>query len=487
MPHIVFRADASTAIGAGHVARCATLAGELAARGATVRFLCREQAGDYCDWLERQGFAVSRLQAASAEEDIEQSRQALAALAPVDWLVVDHYGLDQHWQSALRPFAERLMAIDDRPWRAHDCDLFLDQNFAPGAAEAYRRLLPRTADCLLGPRYALLRPEFLAARNKATPRDGGVRRLLVCFGGSDPHGHTLATVRALHAHAHRLTRIDVVVGPANPAADEIAAVCMGFPSIRMHRPANDLAGLLAEADLAIGAGGTMNWERACLGVPSLAFGIADNQRPVLEALLEGGHVVGESDMAVPDPARIAGWLAILLDNPPLLRGLSARSAALVDGLGVRRVADRLLPAAMDFRPASAADSADLLRWRNDPAIRAVSLDIGEIDAATHSAWLSRTLADPQRLLLIAERGRQALGVIRFDLAPPQAVISVYRVPGQDAPGLVHRATDWLRRQHPEIRRIVAEVRPDNATSLAAFRGAGYIDVKNTLVNELEPS
>lgn len=482
---IVFRADASTAIGAGHVVRCATLAAELAARGAAIHFICRSLPGDYCEWLEKRGFGVIRLNTENLDEDIAASRTALAMLGQVDWLVVDHYGLHAQWEQALRPLADKLMVIDDTADRPHDCDLLLDQNLVAGAAERYARLLPPRAERLLGPRYALLPPAFAAARTMRRAVDGEVRRVLVCFGGSDPLGHTLAALGALRAYSSRFVQIDVVVGPANPARAPIAAACQGLPAT-LHSPAENMAGLLAKADLAIGAGGTMNWERACIGVPALAFGIAENQRPVLEAMIEGGYTVGTPLMRTPDHEGIAAWLAVLLTSPPLLRGLSERSRALVDGQGTRRVADRLLPAPLIFRSARTDDCADLLRWRNHPAIRAVSHDQTEINEATHTAWLERTLDDSRRLLLIAERKGEAVGVVRFDLDTPQAFISVYRVPeSTERDGLIRAASDWIAGQRPEIRRIVAEVLPDNVASLAAFHAAGYRDRKYTLTLELE--
>lgn len=488
MSLIVFRADASTAIGSGHVVRCATLASELVARGANVRFLCRELPGHYCDWLEQRGFGVMRLRgtAIDIDDDIEQCRAALANMGVVDWLAVDHYGLDVRWETALRPLAGHLFVIDDKAERPHDCDLLLDQNFTAGPVERYAGLLPPGAECLLGPRYALLRPEFAAARATRPARDGSVRRVLVCFGGSDPQGHTVATLHALRSYASRLERIDVAAGPANPHRTAIAAACDGLPNAVLHCPANNMAELLAGTDLAIGAGGTMSWERACLGVPTLAFGIAGNQRAILEALLEAGCLAGAAEMEMPGSKLIEGWLTVLVDNPVLLRGLATRSAALVDGHGTQRIAGKLLSVSLVFRPATPEDGANLLRWRNHPSIRAMSLDSGEICPQAHFAWLRRTLTDPQRILLIAEHNGEAAGVVRFDLAQPQALISVYRVPAADSHGgLIRQASDWLHRQHPEIRRIVAEILPDNGASLAAFRAAGYRDAKNILVIELD--
>lgn len=487
MSIISFRVDASSRIGYGHVVRCMALAQNLTARGAQIHFVCRELPGHYCDALEDLGFHVHRLpgQDASLADDIAQSQAALSATGIADWLVVDHYQLDARWESAMRASAKRIFVIDDLADRSHDCDLLLDQNFA-ASAKRYAGLLAPDTRLLLGPTHALLRPEFRQRRSQRPPRDGSVQRLLVCFGGADPQRHTIATLNALRPLASRLDRIDVVIGPANCHRDATIAACAVLQNAVPHCPAQDISELLAACDLAIGAGGSMNWERACLGIPTLAFGIADNQRPGLEALIEAGCVVGIPDMPVADDTRIAAWLTCLFDNPALLRGLSARSATLVDGRGAERVADALLPTAFTFRPASLDDSDNLLNWRNDPAIRDVSLSAGEIDRASHDAWLQRTLADPQRILLVAEFDGKPVGVVRFDFLATEAIISLYRVPQADAPGgLIRQASGWLRTHHPEIRKIRAEVLPHNTASQLAFRNAAYRDVGNTLVFELD--
>jgi UDP-2,4-diacetamido-2,4,6-trideoxy-beta-L-altropyranose hydrolase len=346
MTCFVFRTDASTSIGSGHVMRCATLGRELISKGAKIRFLCREMTGHYCDWLEEQGFCVTRLPGGQIgiDDDIAQCRAVLANIGTVDWLAVDHYGLDARWETALRPLVGNIFVIDDEARRPHDCDLLLDQNFVIDPADRYAGLIPTSAKRLLGPDYALLRPEFAAAR-AATPwqtRDGSVLRVLVCFGGSDPLRHTMATLHALRPHAHRLDRIDVVIGPANRDQAAIASACTDLPNSVLHRPAYDMAALLSGADLAIGAGGTMNWERACLGVPTLAFGIAENQSALLAALFEAGCAVGQEFHPSPDVQKIGEWIACTIENPALLRGLALRSAALVDGLGAQRVANALI-------------------------------------------------------------------------------------------------------------------------------------------------
>ncbi len=478
MNRIVFRVDASSQLGGGHVVRFATLARALVQRGAEVSFLCRSLPGHFCDWLEEAGFPVYRMQAtaASLADDLAETRAALSPLGPVDWLVVDHYGLDARWEVVLRPLAEQIMVIDDKADRPHDCDILLDQNYIRDAAMRYDGLVPASCRRLLGPRYALLREDFRVARQSLRVRDGKVRRLLISFGATDPGGHTLAALQAVSRPAGAYERIDVVTSPQNPRAAELREQCAALANVCFHCPAEDFTALLAAADLALGAGGTMNWERACLTLPTIAFGIADNQEPILASLIQDGVVLGQASMPVPDSDSMAAWLAVVASNPDLLKGLSARSVALVDGKGTDRVADALVPSAFSFRPLTQEDGRHLFAWRNSPEISNASVSGGVPDYAAHEAWLKDTLADDDRTFLLIEAHQQPVGVVRFDCAGDEATISIFRVPGTGAGrGLVRQSTEWLRRNRPEVRRIVANVLPGNSASLAAFRAAGYRD------------
>src|SRR4051812_35503318 len=114
MMRIVFRVDASTQIGTGHVIRCMTLAAELRSRGAQIAFACRDLPGNLCDTIREAGFKIG------AEDLVDRGGW--------DWLVVDHYGLESRYEASKRGSARRVMVIDDVADRAHDCDLLLDQN-----------------------------------------------------------------------------------------------------------------------------------------------------------------------------------------------------------------------------------------------------------------------------------------------------------------------------------------------------------------------
>lgn len=326
----VFRVDASNHIGAGHISRCLALADELAGRGVTVRFLCRDLPGHAGMSLSRSGYQVDWLPAfpdfnsvRGQEEDANASVRFLDKNDPADWLIVDHYCLDAPWERAMRPYVRHLMAIDDLANRAHACDVLLDHNFVADYEHRYMAYVPDHCLCLVGPRYALLRPEFDTARVQRKNRIASPRRLLVSFGGSDPTGETEKTLDALLLLSRSGLASDVIVGEQNPRSEAIHSLAARVPGAVVHVQPRNLAEIVATADLAIGACGVSALERCYIGVPQLVIVVVDNQVASALALAEIGAVVFLGYSQEVDAAAIAASLTGVLDHPERLAGIVA--------------------------------------------------------------------------------------------------------------------------------------------------------------------
>lgn len=357
---IVFRADASVHIGTGHVMRCLTLADVLRERGAECLFICRPHAGHLLGMIAKRGHSTVELSApttavspavdeprhaqwlgADWASDAQETRKALGA-DPVDWLVVDHYALDRRWEQVLRSSCQRLMVIDDLADRAHDCDVLLDQNL--GRAEAdYRGLVGPHTIAFIGPRYALLRPEFskLRAASLARREQPQLKRLLITMGGVDKDNATGRVLDALNTCSlPEEFEITVVMGPHAPWLQQVQvqAAQMSRPT-RVLLGVSDMAGLMADSDLAIGAAGSTSWERCCLGVPSIQLTLAMNQTEIANALTGAGAALSASVETLNCVLN-----AIFSDSNALSKfrslGFSARSIA--DGRGAERIADALM-------------------------------------------------------------------------------------------------------------------------------------------------
>lgn len=358
-----FRADASLQIGTGHVMRSLTLADALAARGAQCHFLCRDHEGNLIDFIRAKGHTVHALPAppvgaglpanasdddtpphrhwlgATQPQDIDACAPVLAALRP-DWLIVDHYALDARWERALAPHCGRLMVIDDLADRPHACDLLLDQTFGR-AADDYRAWLPAHCELLCGSRYALLRPEFVALRpyslqRRAQPQ---LRQLLVTMGGVDKDNATGQVLAALrHCALPGNCEITVVMGATAPWRTEVErqANTMPWPT-RVRVGVSDMAQLMADSDLAIGAAGATSWERCCLGVPTIMLVLANNQHRIAQALSEAGAA------NLLDASTLKNQSLICPERLQYkaLAAMSGAAAAITDGLGVARIIETL--------------------------------------------------------------------------------------------------------------------------------------------------
>jgi UDP-2,4-diacetamido-2,4,6-trideoxy-beta-L-altropyranose hydrolase len=370
--NVVFRADASVRIGSGHLMRCLTLAGIMRNRGADVLFVCRDLPGNLCRLVEERGFRMQRLprpllddqtggpvtgsylppeldlQADAAETATILSAESKRNIRGIDLLVVDHYALDFNWEEKMRPWARSIMAIDDLADRRHDCDILLDQNYYGNLGDRYQNLLPDRCVRLLGPAYALLRPEFHRERQRQRKRDGTVRQILIFFGGSDPSNETGKALRAIQLLGKADIAVEVVVGAGNPHQDQIRQLCCDIPGASFHCQIDNMSELVAGADLAIGAGGTAMWERCYLGLPSLVVVIAANQlQPVLAAAGAGAVIsVGLKELLRPD--KLAQHLQELLSRPDRLREVSDNAWKLI-GRQVDRPDDLLMSLLMGNR------------------------------------------------------------------------------------------------------------------------------------------
>lgn len=497
---IAIRTDASLAIGTGHVMRCLTLADGLRAAGAQVTFICREHAGHQCGLIAARGHALRHLPAAQAQPDKgpghaawlgaswqDDARQTIAALpGRPDWLVVDHYALDAGWEQALRAEVGNIMVIDDLADRRHDCDLLLDQNLAADTATRYDALVPAACARLLGPSYALLRPEFAAARAAVGARSGAVQRLFVFLGGADAGNETGKVLAALGALARPGLQADVVIGGANPHAAAVAAQCAALPGVRLHRQVGNIAELMAAADLAVGAGGGAMWERCCLGLPSIVIGVADNQRGASEAMARQGRVLylGQADGV--DAELLRGALALACASPQLMLHLAQVGMETVDGGGAARVVRQLLRHGQQrqfvLRPAGAADCDPIWTWRNADIVRRFSGSTEAIGLEEHRRWFAAALANPERRIVLAELQGQVAGILRYDRVGSVATISVYLTPGFMGrglgAGLIAQGSGWVAANWPGVATIEAHVRPENGASRAAFVAAGFTETMN---------
>jgi UDP-2,4-diacetamido-2,4,6-trideoxy-beta-L-altropyranose hydrolase len=336
----VFRVDASTEIATGHVMRCLGLADELRCAGVSSVFVSRPLDVDLFAEVRCRGHAVLALtpSAADATADADETRRTLAEARLVpDWMVVDHYALDEVWERSVG--AQRLLAIDDTVGRKHDSDVLVNPNWIADWKTRYAPLVPERTRMLVGLEYALIRREFVEARDSGVARRTRVRRVVVCYGGVDLARQSELALGALRAFANPGLQVDLVIGSANPERERLQRIAGHGVSVHVQPP---VAEIFARADLALCAGGGTLLELACLGVPALVTTVADNQVELTENLAREAVITWLGHAGEIAETDLVRALKHACAHPEELTRQAVRASAIVDGRGIERVVRAML-------------------------------------------------------------------------------------------------------------------------------------------------
>jgi UDP-2,4-diacetamido-2,4,6-trideoxy-beta-L-altropyranose hydrolase len=339
--------------------RCLTLANELALQGNECHFICRNHTGNLGELIVSQGHGLTLLQAPTNhslekketvsddyalwlgvpwQEDAHQTLDVISPLKP-DWLVVDHYSLDERWECILESAVNHIMVIDDLANRSHYCGLLLDQNLGRVASD-YDGLIP--VDCwrLIGPSFALLRPEFSSLREQSLKRrtNPELKRILISFGGVDRTNVTGQVLEALGTSAlPGSTELDIIMGAAAPYLDEVRQQADQLPfKATVSLNVKDMAARMWQADLSIGAAGSTSWERCCMGLPSVTVMLAENQRSIAEALFKYRACLLVDTSGVTE--ELLRLIKLYASDAELRLLLTRNAAQVCDGEGAKRIA-----------------------------------------------------------------------------------------------------------------------------------------------------
>lgn len=314
--------------------RCLTLADSLRLHGIGSTFVTRDLPGSISRKIAARGHHLVLLPGLDWRKDAMDTRAALPA--NTDTLVADHYRIDAAWHRQMRGHCRRLVVIDDLANRPYDCDMIVDQTFGRTRA-VYEGKVPAACRLLLGTRFALLRPAFSELRETTLARRrsfNGVKTILVSMGGSDPGNLSLDVLKAIKGLEYQKPlKIMLVLHPESPVMQEVATYIESARlEVSILSDVENMATLMATADLAVGASGTTTWERCALGLPSLVAVTAPNQREIAGVLQARGAIrVWDS------PESLCECLDTVLSHDGEWFDMMSAAADICDGDGCNRV------------------------------------------------------------------------------------------------------------------------------------------------------
>lgn len=338
---LLIRADANAEIGIGHVMRCLALAQAWRDAGGSVTFALAAGVKELEPRLCSEGAAVVEIsgEPAGAEDATETSEFCMRHRAK--WLVLDGYHFSREYRESVKIGTTRLLLVDDHGERApYNCDVVLNPN--PYALDA---MYPRRGEqtCfLVGPHYALLRREFgdFPGRNHRIATTAN--RILITFGGSDPHNVTLHVLETLQEISSVRLDITVVVGASNPHLPSLReAVAKSSHVTKLLSNVDNMPEVISHADLAISAGGGTCYELAFMKVPMFLITMAKNHEQSVEAWGRAKAALAGGWFDTLEEKSLAATLRSLIGDSKLRGELVENASRMVDGRGAQRIVETM--------------------------------------------------------------------------------------------------------------------------------------------------
>jgi len=334
---ILIRTDADREIGNGHVMRCLALAQAWQDTGGEAVFSMATQSPSIEARLKNEKIALVNVETIPGSLDDARRLIELARLINTSVVVVDGYHFDAQYQLCLKEAGLFLIFIDDYGHADYYwADLILNQNLYANE-DFYKECAPYTR-LLLGTRYALLRREFNAWRTWDRDMKLLANRVLITLGGGEQDTAVLEVFKAFRYVENDSLEAILVSGQTESKSIELGSVARGLRTpIRIVNMAQNMADLMAWADVAISAAGGTSWELAFMGLPTLLIVLRKNQEAVAMSLESAGaaRYLGWSSQL--EPIHIADALERLLRDQDGRREMSRRLKEIVDGQGPARV------------------------------------------------------------------------------------------------------------------------------------------------------
>ena len=480
---LLIRADASVSIGTGHIMRMIALGQAWQAQGREVHFLCAEITPALEQRLASEGFHLLLIDATlGSPEDLSETMRLISETLQADHqnvrVVLDGYHFGSDFQLGIKAAGFKLLVVDDYGHADfYHADWVLNQNIS-AREELYDKRSPDTK-LLLGPKFAMLRKEFLTYKGWQREIAPVAKKILVTLGGSDPDNVTLKVIQALiDLDLH----VKVVIGGSNPHLREIENFIQSQNDskalIEVIVNATNMPELMVWADIAVAAAGSTCWELAFMGLPSLLVILAENQVGIATKLESAGFGVCLGRRADFDYKLFQMVLGHFLKNPTERHRISIAGRNLVDGIGCHRTLCQLNQTSpICLRPGSYSDTELLWEWANDPVTRQNSFDSAKIPWEEHSAWFQKKLSDADCRFWIALNGGSAsVGCVRFDGKESEATISLTVAPSARGKGygtqIIQQACERLFAESP-FRLVHAYIKPNNIASVKVFEAAGF--------------
>lgn len=338
------RADGNTKIGAGHIMRCISIARALKSRGKVTIFITADE--ESARLISAYGFGILTL-----NTPYDQMEEELPKLLPIleeneiNMLLIDSYFVTDHYLKEIGK-KTKIVYLDDLGEHAYPVDMLINYNIYGAKIDyesLYHKSVVKVPRLLLGCDYVPLRGEFQCIDSKVRR---SVKDVLISTGGSDPCNVAIQLLEALllEGSKYRSIQFHIISGAFNKNLQELQKLDQENTNFHLYQNVSHMAELMKKCDVAIAACGSTMYELSALGIPTICYFFADNQKKVAEAF--GSKLCRNAGDISKEPKEVLEKILLdldcYMDSYELRYEMSEKMMQVLDGDGASRIAEQLI-------------------------------------------------------------------------------------------------------------------------------------------------
>ena len=478
LPRVIIRCDGGRNIGLGHVVRCLALA-DMLRDDFEILFALQETSEEVYAWIRNEGFSILILP--STEDFKADLHSLLEAVRPGNIVVLDGYAFKSDYQKSIRDIGCKIVAIDDLHAWHHYADVVI--NHAGGVrvsdydCEVYTQLL-------LGYEYILLRKEFFQIK-RTQPEPGELKTFFVSMGASDVGGQTIKITEALLTWPS-LDKMVLMLSSLNPHLDRLRrleSAHIDRIEIQYNLNAAQLIKAIESSQVVVSPASSISFESCAVGRYLMTGYTASNQLSIYHGLIQSGMAADLGDFNDLTKEDFLKKLTELNEQPEKMRMIDMQHQRINSG-AVKKIRNAFqtminsdTTGTLAIRRARMSDLALYFQWVNDPEVRRNSFNSNPVSIEDHTSWFVKQLHSAASVMFLFLQKDIPIGQVRFLLEGDTALLN-FSIEKQSrgkgfAAQIITIASSTLKDEYPMLKKIVAEVKPENMASGRAFERAGY--------------
>lgn len=286
---ILFRTDASSTIGLGHVMRDLVLAKQYP--NDEVMFATRRLKGNLNRKIKEAGYRVKRLDSNRINELVVMVKKL-----KIDMVIIDSYEIDYLFEKELKERTGVVIMVLDDTYEKHHCDILLNHNIYADESR-YKGLIPIGCELRCGEEFTLLQEEFYIAKENKKELSSSSMDIFLSMGGADTTGLNIPILEALEQFTDIHTHL--VTTTANRELTVLEEYVNNRDNITLYIDSNHIAEIMSGSQMAIITPSVTLHEANFMELLFIPIQTADNQSEMV-AFLESNEypVLKEFDSEV---------------------------------------------------------------------------------------------------------------------------------------------------------------------------------------------